>query len=50
MKLNLEFKAAVAARAAEAALAREQLGALATRDQVDDLIRADIRALKPSPG
>lgn len=49
--LNVELKAAIAAHAAEAALVREKLGALATRDQVDGLIRdvrEDIRALKRS--
>jgi len=48
-ELNAEFKAAIAAASAETALVREKLGALATRDQVDGLIRdvrEDIRALR----
>jgi hypothetical protein len=47
--LNTEFKAAIAAAGAETALVRERLGALATRDQVDGLIRdvrEDIRSLR----
>ena len=48
-ELNGEFKAGIAAAGAETAVVREKLGALATRDQVDGLIRdvrEDIRALK----